>query len=204
MYRYEDCLLVSEQGARADGQPGRRTTRGYDVRGHLAWVEYDLDDDGAVDVAERWESDPDGRPLTGQIDMGADGLDDQSDLMVRYTYNFDGTKRSQERDLGADGVVDARYAYVHLDEGRTVVEDYVWLTRVDAGEIYYRNIYLQRDGRLASLSHDMHANGIVQWRRAYTYDDDGRLVEEAQDTGDDGVVEFRTTYSYGCWDDSAE
>ena len=45
----------------------------------------------------------------------------------------------------------------------------------------------------------MHANGVIQWRRSYGYDDQGRMTEEIQDTGDDDIVELRTTYSYDCW-----
>ncbi len=199
IYRYDGCLLVAEEGAYADGRPGHRTARTHDVRGHLATVLHDVDGDGQVDVSERWSADVDGKPLIREVDLGDDGLSGQGDFEVRYTYHPDGRVRSQEKDIAKDGIIDARYAYVHLQGGETIIEDYVWLTSNQSGEIYYRNTHGLRNGLVYSLTHDMHANGVIQWRRSYGYDDQGRMTEEIQDTGDDDIVELRTTYSYDCW-----
>lgn len=58
----------------------------------------------------------------------------------------------------------------------------------------HRNVYVYEGDRLVREEHE-NAAGVVDMRQTYTYDGD-RLVQKDHDNGADGTVEVRWTWAY--------
>ena len=55
---------------------------------------------------------------------------------------------------------------------------------------------LDGDCLLMTLEVDYYADGTVDSRTTYTYDENGNMLTEEEDSGADGTVDSRITYTY--------
>ena len=117
---------------------------------------------------------------------------------VTLTYTYDGDGRLTQRDqIWAESLDenDVSFSYTHDDQGRVLTED-------DSSN-QMRFAY-DSEGRVQQTEYDIEANGTVNYRRTFVYNDEGHLLRidvdngVSLDEGVDGTIDETRTFTTVC------
>jgi hypothetical protein len=191
-------------------------TRFHDGEGRPIRLEFDQDDDG-LDSSESYTYGADSLLSGVSIDSDGDGEEDEN---WTYTYDWDGKLlRSElrrgteletiklraydelgrlaaaEDDTDADGDIDLLVTWVYL--GESALPQTMEEDREADGSLDTRTSYFwDEDDFLRRQEWDNEANGSLDAAWDYTYDENGRLAESAADSDGDGSPEEITRTEY--------
>ena len=117
---------------------------------------------------------------------------------LTLTYTYDGDGRLTQRDqIWAESLDenDVSFSYTHDDQGRVLTED-------DSSN-QMRFTY-DSEGRVQQTEYDIEANGTVNYRRTFVYNDEGHLLRVdvdnglSLDEGVDGTIDETRTFTTVC------
>ena len=180
-------LIANRTDTSNDGIDDISCTYAYD-RTSVSEKLCDTDANGLLDYAFNATYDLDERPVSIVVDIGADGLADESH---DYFYESDGSGRI-ENDISDDGILDSIVAFDTHGNTTTVSQP------VDDAMVVVRRTTSTYDthGNRIEEAQDEGDDGTIDFRQTNVYDADDQLLSFASDYGDDGTIDVAAEYAY--------
>ncbi len=159
----------------------------------LVQVEYDEDNDGFIDSAERYFYNASDLPDRIEVDEGCDG---SVDGMIYYYYNAAGKVDREVYDEGTNGVIDEVVYYTYTASGNVATDqDDHGNNGIDNVDYY---IY-GANGLIERERCDSGNNGTIDEIVYYYYDASGNLVREESDWGLNSTIDSAEYLYYDAW-----
>lgn len=157
-------------------------------------VEYDHDDDGAIDQRNLYTYDEHGGITRMEIDAEADGTAEQT-IITRRTYDARGNVLTDETDMDGDGVIDRRSWHTYDASDRMLTWTY------DAANAHgrsFRGHHVRRINPRTGQELTSACDGVPDIRRTNVYDNEGNLLRTEVDFEVDGTVDQVIRYEPPC------
>ncbi len=140
-----------------------------------------------------------GCPTRVIIDTGDNGLISPQDLAVNYTYDESGNLTASDRFDWRNNFTGSAWFHEYNREGALLSGQ-----RLDSGAEAVLLVASYPQERTMVLEIDTGADGSLDERATYQYDENGNLLDQAVEEADPATGELslrsRSTYTYECWE----